>query len=205
LQEGGCKTFKNQDHPIGVFFGKPPFFWGIFLYSHALRIKSVLNVHSFTQSINSKTKTYFMRLNSHFTTVVIACFFILASGCSKDDKKDNSKVTKSNIAGTYKLTAAKYKDGSNPEQDLYSLIPACSKDDVTTLKTDNTYVTVDQGTKCNPPNDDSGTWNLPNETTLVMDGDSYTIKSFNGSTLQLSLTDNSSGTTEVTTITLVKQ
>jgi len=123
----------------------------------------------------------------------------------KDGNGGGSKITKQNISGTYKLVSMMYKQGTDPAMNLMDYMDACEKDDKTTLKTDGSYIVEDAGTKCNPPGDDSGTWDLPNTNSIVIDGETYTLKSFDGDKLVIVITDNTSGMTEEMTITMDKQ
>jgi len=137
-----------------------------------------------------------------FVFVSATALLLIMSGCSK--KNDSQAATMKNVAGTYKLTAA---TGSfaGLTFNLYDSIPACAKDDRLTLNADSTYQYVDAGTQCAPPGDDSGTWVISGNYYIRNGTDSGTIKSFSGSQLVVSYTDNSMGFPVVATETLTKQ
>ena len=128
--------------------------------------------------------------------------------CKKDKDGDGgggNKITKDKIAGSYRLVSMMYKSGTNPAMELLDYFDACEKDDITTLKTNNTYTVSDAGTQCSPPGDDSGTWDLPNTSSIIFDGETYTLKSFDGDKLVIQITDNSTGVSEEITMTMDRQ
>lgn len=108
---------------------------------------------------------------------------ILAS-CDKDPVEPDCSVTKNNLAGTYKLSAVKYKlSASAPEQDFFALMEACEKDDLIKLNSNGTYTYTDVGTICDPFGTNSGTWSVTGNT-LQSDGViSGTITSYDCRTL----------------------
>ena len=139
-----------------------------------------------------------------FVIASAALLALIISGCSK--KNDATAATMKNVAGTYKLTAATGAFGGLTFN-LYDSIPACQRDDNLTLNADSTYQVIDAGTQCNPPDNQTGTWFI-NGSDFVRHGpvstDSGTIKSFNGSQLVVTHTDNSFGIPIVATETLTK-
>jgi hypothetical protein len=134
----------------------------------------------------------------------LSAFALLATACKKDDD-NTAEVTKENIAGAYKLESLKMKIGSAPETDITNQVDACQRDDIQTFLVNETYNYTDAGTLCSPPGDDSGTWSLPSTTSMIIDGDLYTINKFDGSSLELSYSEVVNGTTYVATTTLKKQ
>ena len=138
-----------------------------------------------------------MRLLMIFSAVLIL------SGCKKDS---NCEKTTAAIAGSYKITAAKYKaNASTPEVDWLILgsTPACQKDDITTLNANGTYSTTDAGVVCDPVNTDSGNWSVSGNA-ITIDGQTSNIESFNCSALVISSTGNFTSDDKLT-ITLTKQ
>lgn len=121
----------------------------------------------------------------------LSALVILATSCKKD-KDDDAQVTPTtqNLAGTYKVTKIEMQVTGQPAVDMTSQfnsqLEPCQKDNVHKLNADLTYQWVDAGTKCDPDESYSDTWSLTNSTTIVVDDATYTIKSFNGSTLVLS-------------------
>ncbi|HUR66414.1 MAG TPA: lipocalin family protein [Chitinophagaceae bacterium] len=120
--------------------------------------------------------------------------------CNKDD---DCETTKAKVAGNYRLTAAKYKQTpASAEMDLYALLSACEKDDTEVLNENGSYTHQDAGTACSPSGTYSGTWSL-NGNTLVIDGETSTITSFDCKTLVFTISGyNTAG--DVATFTMVK-
>ena len=116
----------------------------------------------------------------------ISLMLFLFTNCSKDPDDNNTcTTTAANIAGSYKVSASTYKETpTSDEEDLMATMEPCEKDDLLTFKTDGTYETLDAAIVCTPPNDEIGDWNLSGST-LVVDGEPVTIKSFNCKTLVL--------------------
>ena len=127
---------------------------------------------------------------------VVALAVLTLNSCKKDDDEPaNITPTTANLSGSYKLAKITAQSGTNPEVDITnSVMPACEKDDVTTLNANGTYTIVDAGTQCSPAGGDSGTWSLVKSTTLSLDGSNVTIIRFNGTNLDLSESDPSFGT-----------
>ena len=146
-----------------------------------------------------------MQTGTQFLLIVTLASVLFSCKKDKDGDGGGNKITKEKISGSYRLVSMMYKSGTSAPMDLMDYFDACEKDDITTLHNNNTYTVADAGAKCNPPGDDSGTWDLPNTTSIIIDGDTYTLKSFDGDKLVIQITDNSTGTTEEITITLDKQ
>jgi hypothetical protein len=134
----------------------------------------------------------------------LSAFALVATACNKDDE-DPAEVTTENIAGTYKFVSLKLRSGNGPDVDITSQMDACEIDDTQTFNTNGTYNYADAGTQCSPAGDYSGTWSLQNTTTIIMDGDSYTIKSFDGDKLEISYSETDQGVTYTSTVMLDKQ
>lgn len=135
--------------------------------------------------------------------LVCSALVILVSSCKKDKDDEPVTPTKENLTGSYKVTKLEAVINGT-SQDLTNnddWTEACQRDDIHKLNADNTYQWLDAGVKCNPSEDYSDFWSLTNSTTIVVDGYSYTIKSFDGKTLVL--TENFMGA-EIKT-TYVKQ
>jgi hypothetical protein len=129
--------------------------------------------------------------------------------CKKTDS--SSDVTMANVAGSYKLTAMTVKLGANPEADYMSSMDPCEKDNIMALNANGNYTVTDAGTVCTPSGSSTGTWSLPTTTSIVTketgftEGDTATIKSFNGSQLVLTENVDFGGQTGVVTSTMSKQ
>ena len=120
--------------------------------------------------------------------LTICSFLILVSSCKKDDDDaDPSARNVENLSGNYVFVSASAKI-LGVEQDITNnttFIPACTKDDVINLKSDLTFSSTDAGVKCNPDGSYSGTWSLPNDNTIIIDGETFTITEFDGRNLKL--------------------
>lgn len=126
----------------------------------------------------------------------------LGSSCKKDKDK-TCDLNAGSLVGSYKTTSVKYKASTSAsEVDLFATYDACEKDDLVKFNSNNTVNYQDAGTVCTPPGDDTGIWALSGNT-LTLDGELYTITSFdcNGMTL----TNAGSTPGELTTITVVRQ
>jgi len=120
---------------------------------------------------------------------MILAFSVLTlvfSSCKKDKTDAPVTATKENLTGTYKMTAATMASGGS-SVDVFNndnFTEPCERDDIYKLNADNSYSIQDAGTVCSPSNDyNGGTWSLDNSTTLNLDGEIGTIKSWNGKTL----------------------
>lgn len=144
------------------------------------------------------------RMQTGFSILLVSSLTLGLVACKKD-KKEVNLMTKEKISGTYFMTSMMYKEGTSTPINLIDYMDDCSKDDLTILQNDNAYILKDAGAKCNPPNDYQGVWELKNSNTIVVDGEEYTIKSFDGDKLVLFISYNGGGMTEEITISLDKQ
>ena len=127
------------------------------------------------------------------TLFALAVIGGLAS-CKKSDNPANScSASSTSIAGTYKISAIKYKaNASAGETDLFSDLQDCQKDDTYQLAADGSIVITDAGVSCGmPPSPGSvNGWRLDNNNTILnMDDVQYKIESFNCTSLVLSVSD----------------
>jgi len=124
-------------------------------------------------------KTRLLQQASAFAMLALIAISVGSCKKSKGDEAKDCALIMANVAGTYKLTALKYKPGAGlPEQDALPMREACENDDLIILKSDGTYLYQDAGTVCTPSGTDNGTWSL-NGKILSSDGDIYgTVKSF---------------------------
>jgi hypothetical protein len=140
------------------------------------------------------------------TILALSMLSLVFVSCKKDDKDEQVTPTKENLLGSYKMTAATMSS-SGGSIDMFNndmFMEACDRDDIYKLNADLTYNLQDAGTVCSPSNDDTGTWAISG-TTFTLDGEANTVKSWNGKTLVLEVTDNSSGTAVTYSSTFVKQ
>jgi hypothetical protein len=121
--------------------------------------------------------------------------------CKKSDK--TCDLNSASFAGTFKVTAVKYKaDASTPEVDEFATYDACEKDDLVIFNSNGTITFQDAGTVCTPPGDDTGTWNLSGSV-LTINGTPGTVAYFDCNSTAITLTGISTG--EYTTISLARQ
>lgn len=118
----------------------------------------------------------------------VSAAVLLLTACDKDeDEPANVTPTTTNVAGSYKITAASVNGA-----DVFGQYEACEKDDIHTFAaysspaTSGTYTLTDAGTVCSPTTADSGTWTLVNSTSIDINGLVYNIVSFNNSTMVVS-------------------
>ena len=138
------------------------------------------------------------------TIMALSCVLLVLMSCNKDEDSKTCSTTKENIAGSYKVTGNTYKQTpTSQEENLMNDAEPCDLDDVITLNTNNSYQVADRGVTCNPSNDESGSWSL-NGSTLTIDGEPATIKSFNCKTLVAVTTDVFVAGDQIT-LTLTKQ
>lgn len=99
--------------------------------------------------------------------------------CNKPiDLPDTCANDLTTIVGTYKIIASKYKASSSaPEEDFFTTLPACEKDDIVKLNANGTADYQDAGIACTPNGTYSSTWSL-NGNSITMDGTPGTIQLF---------------------------
>ena len=134
---------------------------------------------------------------------LLAVVSLLLFACKKEEDHTRD-VTKENLRGTYRYTAASYQIGSYPTINIFDSLDACEKDDLMQLNPALTYNYLDAGTVCNPPGNDTGTWDVVSTTQFKLDGLVFTINSFDGKTLVIS-NKSTTNTPTTYTMTLVKQ
>jgi len=113
-------------------------------------------------------------------TIFIIFSIVFLFSCN-GDKKNNCITSAAAIAGSYKVTAVTYKaSATSPEINYFDqLYPdACEKDDIITFSANNTYVFSDAGVACVPSGNDNGTWSLSGTTSIVIDGYTAELESF---------------------------
>ncbi|MBI5371731.1 MAG: lipocalin family protein [Sphingobacteriales bacterium] len=114
--------------------------------------------------------------------------FAFAS-CKKD--KENCTLSQASLAGSYKMTAIKYKaSASSPELDFFNdaFIDACDRDNILTFAAGGTYTITDAGIVCTPDSNDSGVWTLTG-TTIAVDGEPGTVENFSCNSFKVKTTD----------------
>lgn len=122
-----------------------------------------------------RTNYFFIAKNLLFT---LAFVFGITS-CQKNREENGCVRTTAGIAGTYKLTALRYKAGADsPELDYMPLREVCENDDFIELEANGTYRYNDLGLVCSPDGSSIGTWSVAGNV-IISDGIvSGTIQSF---------------------------
>ena len=139
-------------------------------------------------------------------STLIACLALatLSFTSCKKDKDEAVTPTKENLAGTYTLTAITMS--ANGSDDIPADIrEACAKDDTYTLNANGAFTIKDEGTKCDPVGDETGTWSLGTNSKITFDGLEHNIVSFNGKTLVVSFSIAVNGMSSVYKETYTKK
>ena len=139
-----------------------------------------------------------------FPLVLLIIALTSFSSCKKD-KDEAQAITIQTISGSYKLAVWTYQFGNLPVENLLDNMEDCERDDLVNFKTDKTFTRTDAGVQCVPSDPYDGTWDLPNNKKIVLDGDEYVLESFDGKLLKISQTETSGGISEVYRMTLSKQ
>lgn len=142
-----------------------------------------------------------------FTLVLAASALVSClTGCSKNaDKPGNPGIsTKDKIVGSYKLTELTLvqQEGTT---DVLAHMNSCDKDNLFVFKADMTSAVIDAGEQCDPSSGETGTWSLPDDNTLVLNGTTLKIKSLDGTTLKLSGEYSDEEVEGTVNVTYVKQ
>ena len=115
------------------------------------------------------------------STLAFAAAIILFASCKKD--KDVS-ISKESIAGSYKLLKVTFSadagGGESTVTEYY--VDACEVDDVVTLAANGDFTQTDAGVSCGNGNYE-GEWNLASTTSIEIDGETFELFSYDGSTL----------------------
>ncbi len=139
----------------------------------------------------------------------IGALILVINACKKSDSNSSnpSARTVQNFSGSYGITALTASVlGTNVN--LYDSLPACDRDNIIQLNTNNSAQFIDAGVVCVPPSDSTGTWSLSSNTdTLYIAGTANFIKSWDGTTLILTSMENITGipVPVTATTTLVKK
>jgi hypothetical protein len=123
-------------------------------------------------------------MRTNYFLIAKNLLFILAfvsgiSSCQKNREENSCVRTTTGLAGTYKLTALKYKAGNDsPELDYMPLREVCENDDLIVLEANGAYWYKDLGLICSPGGSNNGTWSVAGNA-IISDGIvSGTIQSF---------------------------
>jgi hypothetical protein len=162
-------------------------------------------------SYRYQSKRLIMR-KRHWILSLLSLFLVIIA-CKKTTPSSNPDAkTVQNLSGSYLITAINV-NSSGVNFDEYASLTACQKDNIVKLNTDLSADYEDVGIICTPSETSTGTWSLSsNSDSLSISGISTfpqglsaLIQSWNGTTLVLVGTNQISGTTATTTVTLAKQ
>ncbi len=131
-------------------------------------------------------------------------FISLLMGCSTDTPNVNCGLTRTNLIGSWKITAMRYKENAHAaEVDVFSTSNPCKKDDIYVFSSDSIYHYNDLGVFCSPPDSYVGKWKLSG-TQLTFDSlNTYTISQFNCGAMNATKTGTTAG--EYLSVTFTKQ
>lgn len=130
--------------------------------------------------------------------IIIAVTIItVIAACKKNDDNNtptNLTVTKANIAGTYKVTAATFTpNGTTVDVDVFSdtgVYKTCKKDDLLKFDTASFYTYTDAGIVCSPNGSTAPSIYSLSANTLTYAGKDYTVASLTTAQLIITRTDS---------------
>jgi hypothetical protein len=102
-----------------------------------------------------------MKVNDIFKIMLLVTTVGFVS-CKKDkDVPAACEFTQNSLAGTYQLTALKYRSSpSAAEVDYLTFMEVCERDDRIRLNNNGTYNYTDEGFVCSPTRSEDGTWSV---------------------------------------------
>ncbi len=113
-------------------------------------------------------------------------FLLFITGCKKEDP---CNLTVDSLAGSYKLTGLMYKPApSLSEQNLFTDMEECRRDNIFIFNSDKTFIHQDIGTTCLPSETEQSAWDLDG-TTLTIDNMVSNVTSFDCNTMQTTTTN----------------
>jgi len=140
------------------------------------------------------------------TLYFLAAALVTVASCKKDDDNNNNNGNNNpgpQLTKKEMLTAKPWKATGLTVggADFWSLVDACERDNIFTFKTDGVYIEDEGATKCDSGDPQvvvTSTWSfIDNETKLIYDGDTATIKQLTSTTLVLE-TDLQGNTAQAT-------
>ncbi len=130
----------------------------------------------------------------------IAIIGTLFSGCKKEETTAPKSKTELLCAHYWKITAATIDPplviNGTPITDWFSQMDACDKDDIVKYNSNNTVITDEGATKCDPasPQTSTGTWSFnSNETIITEDGSNADLLELSENVLKMSAIENIDG------------
>jgi hypothetical protein len=123
--------------------------------------------------------------------LLIGISFMMLS-CSKDPEDDPAKIT-ALTTGTWKLTGymTDYNKDGSYEEDTYSMLDPCLKDNFYTFQADGNEITDEGPVKCYATNPQTRTypWSLiEHQSKLQFEGTTYNVDELTTSSLKLNAT-----------------
>jgi hypothetical protein len=126
----------------------------------------------------------------------------LICSCKKAELRPDTNFK--NISGNYALKALRMSAKGVPEQDAFSSIKDCEKDNLYELKADSSFKYVDTGVVCDPAAGNyEGNWKLEGDQ-ISFYGQTGTISNFDGNTLEVTSTSTNEANTFVVKSTYEK-
>lgn len=143
-----------------------------------------------------------MKLKRLFLLLILGC---ATFSCAKKEPQPAQPASRTEllVAKKWQVRSAIYQEAGYPDQDVYALSPACSRDDYEQFNKPNTFVCDEGATKCSlsSPQTRLGVWALFNndtQLTITDDGFSttYTIDELTDKSLKISsIQPQTNGTT----------
>lgn len=122
---------------------------------------------------------------------------VVVVACKKSEDNNtptNLAVTKANIAGTYKVTAATFTpNGTTVEVDVFSdtgVYKTCKKDDLLKFDTASYYTYTDAGIVCSPNGSAAPSLYSLSGNTLTYEAKDYTVATLTSAQLIITRTDS---------------
>jgi len=142
-----------------------------------------------------------------FTAIIFTAFF---AACKKKEDKPATAQTKTQLltANNWTLTAFVASRPNEPDANMFGLFENCTKDDFIKFNTNFSVIFDEGATKCDPtdPQTETEIWSFgPNESTIIIDGDSLKLGNLNATELKTSFTDVLNGKTYTFTTTYSKK
>lgn len=101
-----------------------------------------------------------------YTLLLAFIFSLTFTSCKKDNEKENEPTKKELLSNKWKVSDVKNADGTSVIALPFPQI-ICLKDNIFTLKSDDSY-SIDEGaTVCDPSTAGTGTWSLTDNETKI--------------------------------------
>jgi len=133
--------------------------------------------------------------------LILAAGFAAFTACEKDNDSEPKSKTSLLTSDSWKMTTATVDpaidwDGfGTMVTNIFSQMPACSKDDIITFKSNGTYVNEEGPSKCDPSDPDvidTGTWTFNSDESKIV------INDGEGSTMDANIVELTKTTMKIT-------